>query len=206
MRTGRDDANVILLIDDMALNGAASTPGSSYHSRMKPLVLFAHGKESGPWGSKIKHLAQIADQHGAKVLSPDYSAIPNPDHRVRHLLSLPLVPHSQLILVGSSMGGYVSTVASEALKPAGLFLMAPAFYLDGYANQNPVSGAEHTLIVTGRQDEVIPVEHSIRFAQQHQAELRLLDGDHRLNAVLPQVGEMFDEFLSRVLAAPPETL
>lgn len=71
---------------------------------MKPLVLFAHGKESGPWCSKIKHLAQIADQHGTKVLSPDYSAIPNPDHRVRYLLSLPLVPHSQLIFVGSSMG------------------------------------------------------------------------------------------------------
>lgn len=170
---------------------------------MKPLVLFAHGKESGPWGSKIKHLAQIADQHGAKVLSPDYAAIQNADDRVRYLLSLPLVPHGKLILVGSSMGGYVSTVASETLKPSGLFLMAPAFYLDGYANQTPVSGAEHTLIVTGRQDEVIPVEYSIRFAQQHQAELHLLDGDHRLNAVLPQVGELFDHFLAKVLAAVP---
>ena len=168
---------------------------------MKPLVLFAHGKESGPWGSKIQHLVRIAERHGAKTLSPDYSTIQNPDERVRHLLSLSLVPHDGLVLVGSSMGGYVSTVASETLKPAGLFLMAPAFYLPGYANQNPVSGAAHTAIVTGWQDEVIPVEHSIRFAEAHRAELHLLDGDHRLASVLDEVGVLFERFLVRVLAS-----
>ena len=46
--------------------------------KAKPLVLFAHGKESGPWGSKIKHLAQIADQHGAKV-SPVARRAPPPN-------------------------------------------------------------------------------------------------------------------------------
>ena len=49
---------------------------------MKNLVLFAHGKESGPWGSKIKHLAAIAERHNCKVLSPDYSDLMNPDARV----------------------------------------------------------------------------------------------------------------------------
>jgi predicted esterase len=168
--------------------------------KAKPLVLFAHGKESGPWGSKMKHLAQIAEQFGANVLSPDYSALQNPDARVQHLLSLPLAPHSKLILVGSSMGGYVSTVASETLKPAGLFLMAPAFYLEGYSNQAPISHAKHTMIVTGWQDEVIPAEFSIRFAQQYRAELHLLDGDHRLKSVLPRVGELFAAFLAQVLS------
>lgn len=166
---------------------------------MKSLVLFAHGKESGPWGSKIKYLAQIAERLGVKVLSPDYSSFQNPEDRVQHLLSLPLIPHDKLILVGSSMGGYVSTVASETLKPAGLFLMAPAFYLDGYSNQNPVSAAESTMIVTGWQDEVIPVEHSIRFARQQRAELHLLDGDHRLNSVQFRLGELFEIFLAHVL-------
>ncbi len=169
---------------------------------MKSLVLFAHGKESGPWGSKIKHLAQIAERLGVKVFSPDYSSLQNPDDRVQHLLALPLVPHFKLILVGSSMGGYVSTIASEKLKPAGLFLMAPAFYLDGYRNQNPVSAAESTMIVTGWQDDVIPVEHSIRFAQKQRAELHLLDGDHRLNSVLFRLGELFEYFLAQVLSKP----
>ena len=169
---------------------------------MKSLVLFAHGKESGPWGSKIKHLAQIAERLGAKVLSPDYTSLQNPDDRVRHLLALPLVPHDKLILVGSSMGGYVSTIASVRLKPAALFLMAPAFFIDGYDNQNPVSAAKRTMIVSGWQDEVIPVEHSIRFAQQQRAELHLLDSDHRLNSALPQLGHLFELFLEQVLSNP----
>ena len=51
---------------------------------MKNLVLFAHGKESGPWGSKIKHLAAIAERHNCKVLSPDYSDLMNPDARMNY--------------------------------------------------------------------------------------------------------------------------
>jgi pimeloyl-ACP methyl ester carboxylesterase len=167
---------------------------------MNPLVIFAHGKESGPWGSKIQHLAQIARRHGAEVISPDYSQFGDPDDRVRHLSQMTIVPHDGLILVGSSMGGYVSTIVSQTLKPVGLFLMAPAFYLDGYSNQAPTSGAAQTMIVTGWRDEVIPAEHSIRFAQQHRAVLHLLDSDHRLNDVLPQVGELFDMFLGQVLS------
>ncbi|MGH8540495.1 MAG: alpha/beta hydrolase, partial [Stenotrophobium sp.] len=37
------------------------------------LVCFAHGKESGPWGTKITHLAEVARGHGYEVMSPDYS-------------------------------------------------------------------------------------------------------------------------------------
>ncbi len=166
----------------------------------KALVLFAHGKESGPWGSKIKHLAAIAERHACKVLSPDYSDLPDADARVRRLLSMELLPHGRLVLVGSSMGGYVSTVASQSLKPAGLFLMAPAFYIPGYAEQSPASGATHTSVVFGWQDEVIPVEHGIRFAQQQRAELHVMDGDHRLTSVLPEVGILFDRFLTTVLS------
>ena len=58
------------------------------------------------------------------------------------MLQLELVPHERLILVGSSMGGYVSTVASVSLKPAGLFLMAPAFYMPIGREQNPIVRAD----------------------------------------------------------------
>ena len=166
---------------------------------MKPLVIFAHGKETGPWGAKIEHLAAIAGRRGARVLSPDYRDLSDPDARVRRLLTLDLLPHDKLILVGSSMGGYVSSIASDILKPDGLFLMAPAFYMPGYAVQAPGSAARHCCIVSGWRDEVIPVEHSIRFAQVLRAELHLLDADHRLNAVLNEVGELFERFLGRVL-------
>lgn len=177
---------------------------AGYHRSMKPLVLFAHGKESGPWGSKIQHLARIAERHGAKTLSPDYSAFADPDERVRYLLGLSLIPHDGLVMVGSSMGGYVSTVASQTLRPLGLFLMAPAFYIPGYANPSPVSGAQRTCVVSGWNDEVIPVEHSVRFAQAHRTELHLLDSDHRLASVLDEVGGLFERFLVRVLALRAE--
>ena len=168
---------------------------------MKHLVLFAHGKESGPLGSKITHLAAIAERLGCRVLSPDYSSLLDPDARVKQLLSMELLPHNQLVLVGSSMGGYVSTVASQKLKPAGLFLMAPAFYLPGYGEQEPASGAERTCVVFGWQDELIPVEHGIRFARLQKADLHILDSDHRLNSVLAEVGVLFEQFLLSVLAA-----
>ena len=165
----------------------------------RTLVLFAHGKESGPWGSKILRLSEVARRHGAMVESPDYSDLANPDARVDHLLSLDLPAHDRLVLVGSSMGGYVSTVASTVLKPDGLFLMAPAFYLPGYEVQAPVSAATQTSVVFGWQDEVIPVEHGIRFAQMQQIELHLLDADHRLSGVLDALGNQFDIFLRNVI-------
>mgnify|MGYP003387953438 FL=1 len=99
------------------------------------------------------------------------------------------------------MGGYVSTVASAKLNPAGLFLMAPAFSLPIYAEQNPVPKASAICVVHGWRDEVVPAEHGIRFAAQHHAELHVLDADHRLNEVLPIVRLLFERFLQPILLA-----
>src|SRR3546814_2972406 len=44
----------------------------SVNSMTENLIVFAHGKESGPWGIKIKHLAKTAEQRGFDVISPDY--------------------------------------------------------------------------------------------------------------------------------------
>lgn len=165
------------------------------------LVLFAHGKESGPWGSKISQLADIATQHGCEVASPDYSDLPSPDDRVRRLLSMELPEHDRLVLVGSSMGGYVSTVASAKLKPCGLFLMAPAFGMPGYAEQRPVPTADFICVVHGWQDDIVPADRGIDFARHYRAALHVIDADHRLNAVLSEVGDIFGQFLQHVLAS-----
>ena len=173
------------------------------------LVVFSHGKESGPLGSKIRALMRIAEQQGADTLSVEYSknadgtAINHDtpgeaDRRVTQLLSTVLPSHRQLVLVGSSMGGYVSTVASGRLKPAGLFLLAPAFYLPGYVRHEPAPDATSTLIVHGWGDDVVSPDNSIRFARKHGCALHLLDGDHRLNAALPVIGPLFSLFLQRI--------
>ena len=118
------------------------------------VVYFCHGKESGPWGTKIIQLAKIAKDKNFHVESPDYSGISNPEERVEKLLNLKPYADQHLVLVGSSMGGYVSTVAAKSLKPRGLFLLAPAFYREGYAHQNPAPIADSTLIIHGWDDEM----------------------------------------------------
>jgi len=35
-------------------------------------VIFSHGKESGPWGSKITTMSKVAEQLGFRVESIDY--------------------------------------------------------------------------------------------------------------------------------------
>lgn len=163
-----------------------------------PSVYFAHGKESGPWGTKIQHLASIARDLDCQVESPDYSAIPDPDGRVDLLLSLTL-GKPDTILVGSSMGGYVSTVAAHTLDVRGLFLMAPAFFLPGYRAQRYHPSTGRISVVHGWRDEVVPVQNSIDFARETHSTLHVLDADHRLNEVLPTVGELFEQFLRQVL-------
>lgn len=78
--------------------------------------------------------------------------------------------------------------------------MAPAFYMPGYAVQSPVPMTNKVCVVFGWRDEMIPVEHGIRFAQAHRAELHVLDSDHRLNSVLAEVGVLFERILTALMA------
>ncbi|WP_429886524.1 alpha/beta fold hydrolase [Geoalkalibacter halelectricus] len=158
-------------------------------------VVFAHGKESGPWGSKILALAEIARACGYGVLSPDYSDLPDAESRVARLLDLVPENPGELILVGSSMGGYVSLAASRILKPQGLFLLAPAVGLPGYGDPDPVPIAERSLIVHAWQDEIVPAANVIDFSNRHRIELHLLNSDHRLISVLPTICLLFRNFL-----------
>jgi len=162
-------------------------------------VYFAHGKESGPWGTKIQALAEVAKARGFQVESPDYSSTMDPQERVKMLLALKPAAKN-LILVGSSMGGYVSAVASRTLKPRGLFLLAPAFFIDSYPEQSPRPDAGMTEIIHGWSDDVVPPEHSIRYAGEHKVTLHLVDSDHRLTSALPRIGDLFAAFLDRDLA------
>ncbi len=124
-------------------------------------VLFSHGKESGPWGSKIVHLAELAKKRGCDVDSIDYRAISDPDSRAEHLIDILQKEEGDTILVGSSMGAYVALVASAQVKVAGVFLLAPALYIPDYKRQEYTRENQHLAIVHGWSDDVIPPEHSI---------------------------------------------
>ncbi len=161
----------------------------------KKTLIFAHGKESGPRGKKIQVLSGVARQLGYAVESPDFSDLPDPDARVERLIEAARQCSGAIVLTGSSMGGYVVTVASPSVRPAGLFLMAPAFYLPGYGNQDPVPAGCPTVVVHGWQDQIVPPELAIAFARAHGADLHLLNAEHDLVSRLPLVEKLFGEFL-----------
>ncbi len=135
---------------------------------------------------------------GFEVDSNDYTGIISPDERVLKLNSYLENETQPYILVGSSMGGYVSLVAAQTYKPLGTFLLAPALFMTDYEQQTYTTDLKQLEIVHGWSDDIIPVEHSIKYAQQAKCSLHLIDGDHRLNSSIEQVMGLFQMFLKNI--------
>lgn len=158
-------------------------------------VVFSHGKESGPQGRKITLLGNVAKSLGFEVESIDYQDLVSPEHRVERLVEYIERQRSSVILVGSSMGGYVSTVASQYVAIEGLFLLAPALYMPGY-NVQEYTFNGNISVVHGWNDNVIPVVNSIDYARAHQASLLLLNDTHPLANSLQTISPYFRHWLS----------
>ncbi len=161
-----------------------------------PTIVFSHGQESGPWGTKITVMAEAARDHGLRADSIDYRGIEAPEARVAKLVAACAELKPPTLLVGSSMGGYVSAAAAAASGACGLFLLAPAFFVPGFPEFEPP--AVPTEIVHGWHDDVVPPENSIRYAQQSAATLHLVDGDHRLTANIDEIVLYLLHFADRV--------
>ena len=168
-------------------------------------VVFSHGQESGPWGTKIRAMADLVRDKGCTAVSIDYQGIADPSERVTKLLDEAGAIDDRLVLVGSSMGGHVATAAADQLAAAGLFVLAPAYYMDGYEHLTPPAPAMPIFIVHGWHDDVVPVENSIRFARECAASLYLVDGDHRLTANIDVIKRQLDGFLDALDASSGRT-
>ena len=168
---------------------------------MKPLIHFVHGKESGPWGTKIRHLADIAREMGYDVESLDYSSTFDPETRVEMLANSCHTRPAQY-LVGSSMGGWVAMTASALVPVRGLFLLAPAIDIEGYPPYRLGCDGNALEIVHGWHDNLIPVENITRFSMKHRCTLHLVDDEHRLKNRLPQIGDYMISFLKRMEKHP----
>jgi alpha/beta superfamily hydrolase len=158
-------------------------------------IYFSHGKESGPKGSKIQKMSALSESMDFSTFSVDYRGMTDPDKRVDKLTNLLNEEKEDYILVGSSMGGYVSAVAAQKTKPKAMFLLAPAFFLSAYGVQKYTSCPTNTSIVHGWSDEIIPFKHSIDFASEFNCSLHLIPGDHRLVSSLQEVMDLYRNFL-----------
>ncbi|MEM9171649.1 MAG: alpha/beta fold hydrolase [Pseudomonadota bacterium] len=168
----------------------------------KKLLVFSHGLESGPWGSKITSMAEIGKKAGFDVISVDYQGMREPQPRVDKLLQTLAENRADcVVLVGSSMGGHVATAAANEQPVAGLFVLAPAFFMPGYETLTPAVPACPMQIVHGWHDDVVPLENSLRFARAAAVPLAIVDSDHRLGSALPVINEMLADFLHRCCAA-----
>jgi len=159
-------------------------------------VVFSHGKESGPWGSKITAMAAAVHDLNIGVESVDYRGIDDSAARVTKLLDTAARLTAPLVLVGSSMGGHVSAAAATRAKARGLFLLAPAFYMPGFEAYTPEDVSCPTVIVHGWRDDIVPVDNSIRWAREHGAALHVLDSGHRLEDKIEEICRLLRSFLT----------
>jgi pimeloyl-ACP methyl ester carboxylesterase len=164
-------------------------------------VLFFHGLESGPFGSKYRALVNA----GLPVRAPDYRGL-NLAARVTYAADL--IEHTRpRVLVGSSYGGATAVRAVERLGrrvPPGLrvVLCAPAVYMDEEPCGTVVWPAGVGAVsIHGRQDDVVPFAWSERFAQESQARVVAVQDGHRLaNSIDVIVREAEAAFRAEIFA------
>lgn len=164
-------------------------------------VIISHGLESGPGATKATALARVAGELGWSHERPDYrdldaiGLLGDVPARIARLAALARAARGRpLVLAGSSMGAYVSAHVSRDVPVAGLFLMAPPVALDvepRYLHAAMVP----TRIVHGWEDELIPAQDVVRWAQRRQDHLVLVPDSHRLAAHVEFCAEEFGRFL-----------
>lgn len=173
-----------------------------------PHIIFSHGKESGPWGGKIRALAERSVFLGATLDSLDYQACADPDQRgemlLSHIRERSETEQSSLILVGSSMGAYASLVAAQSIPVIGLFLLAPAIGLPEYQQPWIAPRAPLVSILHGWHDNLIPPATVLQWAHRHCCELSLVNDGHRLLQSRQSMLWQFEGFYRRVVANTAE--
>ncbi len=150
-------------------------------------IIFCHGLESGPHGSKYQAMTAA----GLTVVAPDGQG-KNLSERLFDVLTEARTSMGPCVLVGSSYGGAVALLAARSLErerraPKAVLLCAPALHLDEPPlNADPPFLAAPVILLHGRGDDVVPCRVSEEYARRaevagHQVDLQLVADDHRLS-------------------------
>ena len=160
-------------------------------------LILSHGRESGPNATKITRLDEIASARGYQCQRPDYGTEASATQRIEKLLKLCSMSNAKQVLVGSSMGAYISAMASQQVDVAGLFLLAPPIFFRGTEPAMRMRCAKVT-IIHGWQDELIDPSEVIGFAHAYGAKLVLVNDDHRLKNSMDAIEHEFALFLNEI--------
>lgn len=174
---------------------------------MKGHCILSHGFESGPDATKVTALAEVAERLGWSHERPDYTDL-DAKHEVGELGDVPArlqrllglareaASRGPLVLAGSSLGAWISGMASLQVPVRGLFLMAPPVAMQG---AQPLDAARVPIsILHGWHDELIPAVDVVAWARARDARLLLVNDTHRLSAHVADSAGAFAQLLSRL--------
>ena len=176
-------------------------------STAKGHCILSHGFESGPDATKVTALAEVAERMGWTHERPDYtgfdarrdlSPLGDVIARQAHLLSLATdaAKRGPLVRAGSSLGAYITGRVSLEVPTAGLFLMAPALRMGSLPDLD--ASAVPTSILHGWDDELIPAQAVIDWAQARRARLLLVEDSHRLSDHVQASADAFTQLLQNL--------
>ena len=167
--------------------------------------ILSHGFESGPDATKVTALASAAEALGFTTERPDYtdldarsdiSRVGDVQARLQRLVALAtraVERGGPVVLAGSSLGAYISAIASLQVPTRALFLMVPPLQMGPMpaldAAPVPLS------VVQSWHDEIIPAMGVVEWARARSARLLLLDDSHRLSAHVETTTRAFAELL-----------
>jgi pimeloyl-ACP methyl ester carboxylesterase len=141
-------------------------------------ILFIHGSDST--GQTYK--AEVLRKHFPKLISPDFTgplAV-----RLAQMESI-IKDQTGWTLIGSSLGGLMAALfaARHPGQVRKLVLLAPALNLSEFSRHLPKPVDVPTILVIGKNDDVIPVERVEYLARLIFSNLQYLsvDDDHRLH-------------------------
>lgn len=174
---------------------------------MRGQIILSHGSDSSPEATKVSALAAVAETLGWRTQRPDYRADDARGHagsvvpRIARLRATIDALEAPPLLVGSSMGAFVSGLVSLEVPVAALLLLATPAEIPGYPRAFDLDHRVPSLLIHGWRDEVCPLPGVNAFAAKYRLSLLVLDDDHRLGASLDVITAQFRLWLEQQVPA-----
>jgi len=171
---------------------------------MRSQVILSHGSDSSPQATKVSALAALAESLGWTTQRPDYrdddarGQVASVSPRIARLRATIEALSAPPLLVGSSMGAFVSALVSLDVPVAGLLLLATPGAIPGYLRSLNMRRGMPTMLVHGWRDDVCPVAAAQEYAARYRVPLLVLDDDHRLGSSMDFITLQFRLLLDQV--------